>query len=42
MIGCVYIKIYVYLDESGSIHKNSSTKYFKVRFWLSIEKRINN
>ena len=29
-------------DKSGSIHKNSNTKYFKVRFWLSIEKRINN
>lgn len=24
------IKIYVYLDESGSIHKNSKTKYFAV------------
>ncbi len=24
------MKIYVYLDESGSIHKNSSTKYFAV------------
>ena len=24
------MKIYVYLDGSGSIHKNSSTKYFAV------------
>ncbi len=24
------MKIYVYLDESGSIHKNSSTKYFAI------------
>lgn len=24
------LKIYVYLDESGSIHKNSKTKYFAV------------
>lgn len=24
------MKIYVYLDESGSIHKNSSTRYFAV------------
>ena len=24
------MKIYVYLDESGSIHKNSKTKYFSV------------
>ena len=24
------MKIYVYLDESGSIHKNSNTKYFAV------------
>ena len=24
------LKVYVYLDESGSIHKNSTTKYFAV------------
>ena len=24
------MKIYVYLDESGSIHKNSKAKYFAV------------
>ena len=32
--------IYVYLDESGSIHKNSNTKYFAVGgyFVLSNEK----
>ena len=24
------MKIFIYLDESGSIHKNSSTKYFAV------------
>ena len=26
----INIKIYIYLDESGSIHKNSRTKYFAV------------
>lgn len=26
----MHMKIYVYLDESGSIHKNSKTKYFAV------------
>ena len=24
------MKVYVFLDESGSIHKNSKTKYFAV------------
>jgi len=28
--GCDKMQIYVYLDESGSIHKNSKTKYFAV------------
>lgn len=28
------MKIYVYLDESGSIHKNSSTRYFAVGGYL--------
>ena len=26
----IVMKIYVYLDESGSIHKNSNTKFFAV------------
>lgn len=26
----ISIKVYVYLDESGSIHKNSTTKYFAI------------
>ena len=26
----IWLKVYVYLDESGSIHKNSTTKYFAV------------
>ena len=30
MQGCENMKIFIYLDESGSIHKNSSTKYFAV------------
>ncbi len=32
------IKIYVYLDESGSIHKNSKTRYFAVGGYFSFEK----
>lgn len=32
------MKIFVYLDESGSIHKNSSTKYFAVGGYFSLEK----
>ena len=31
------MKIYVYLDESGSIHKNSKTKYFAVGGYFSLE-----
>ncbi|MCI5835217.1 MAG: DUF3800 domain-containing protein [Firmicutes bacterium] len=30
------MKIYVYLDESGSIHKNSSTKYFAVGGYFTL------
>lgn len=26
----IVMRVYVYLDESGSIHKNSNTKYFAV------------
>lgn len=32
------MKIYVYLDESGSIHKNSKTRYFAVGGYFSFEK----
>ena len=31
------MKIYVYLDESGSIHKNSKTRYFAVGGYFSYE-----
>ena len=31
------MKIYVYLDESGSIHKNSKTRYFAVGGYYSFE-----
>ena len=31
------MKIYVYVDESGSIHKNSKTKYFAVGGYFSLE-----
>lgn len=31
------MKIYVYLDESGSIHKNSKTKYFAVGGYFVFE-----
>lgn len=31
------MKIYVYLDESGSIHKNSKTKYFAVGGYFTFE-----
>lgn len=34
-------KIYVYLDESGSIHKNSHTKYFAVGGYFSLEEDKN-
>lgn len=32
------MKIYVYIDESGSIHKNSKTKYFAVGGYFTFEK----
>lgn len=32
------MKIYVYLDESGSIHQNSNTKYFAVGGYFCLEK----
>ena len=32
------MRLYVYLDESGSIHKNSNTKYFAVGGYFTIEK----
>ena len=31
------MKIYVYLDESGSIHKNSKTRYFAVGGYFSLK-----
>ena len=31
------MKIYVYLDESGSIHKNSKTRYFAVGGYYTFE-----
>lgn len=35
------MKIYVYLDESGSIHKNSSTNYFAVGGYFVFDKDKN-
>ena len=35
------MKIYVYLDESGSIHKNSHTKYFAVGGYFVFDKDKN-
>lgn len=32
------MKIFVYLDESGSIHKNSKTRYFAVGGYFTFEK----
>lgn len=32
------MKIYLYIDESGSIHKNSKTKYFAVGGYFTFEK----
>ena len=32
------MRLYVYLDESGSIHKNSNTKYFSVGGYFTFEK----
>ena len=31
------MKIYVYLDESGSIHKNSNTRYFAIGGYFCLE-----
>lgn len=38
MQGVKNMKIYVYLDESGSIHKNSKTQFFAVGGYFSFEK----
>ena len=35
------MRIFVYLDESGSIHKNSNTKYFAVGGYFVFEKDKN-
>ena len=35
------MRIYVYLDESGSIHKNSKTKYFAVGGYFTLVKDKN-
>ncbi|MCM1370975.1 MAG: DUF3800 domain-containing protein [Clostridium sp.] len=35
------MKIYVYLDESGSIHKNSRTKYFAVGGYFAFQNDKN-
>ena len=35
------MKIYVYLDESGSIHKNSRTKYFGVGGYFAFKEDKN-
>lgn len=35
------MKIYVYLDESGSIHKNSNTKYFAVGGYFVLKEDKN-
>ena len=35
------MKIYVYLDESGSIHKNSHTKYFAVGGYFAFQEDKN-
>ena len=35
------MKIYVYLDESGSIHKNSRTKYFAVCGYFAFKEDKN-
>ena len=32
------MKVYIYLDESGSIHKNSKSPFFAVGGYLSLEK----
>lgn len=35
------MKVYVYLDESGSIHKNSKSKYFAVGGYIAFEQNKN-
>ena len=35
------MKIYVYLDESGSIHKNSKTAYFAVGGYFTLQEEKN-
>ena len=35
------MKIFIYLDESGSIHKNSSTKYFAVGGYITFAEDKN-
>ena len=35
------MKIFIYLDESGSIHKNSSTKYFAVGEYITFAEDKN-
>ena len=32
------MKIYVYLDQSGSVHNNSRTRYFAVGGYFNFEK----
>lgn len=35
------MRVYVYIDESGSIHKNSKTKYFAVGGYITYEEDKN-
>ena len=35
------MKVFVYLDESGSIHKNSKTRYFAVGGYFSFKEDRN-
>ena len=35
------MKVYLYIDESGSIHKNSSTRYFAVGGYFVLQKDKN-
>ena len=35
------LKVYVYLDESGSIHKNSTTKYFAIGGYFTFSEDKN-
>lgn len=34
------MNVYVYLEESGSIHKNSKTRYFAVGGYFSFEQDV--